>query len=72
MKVEVWSRDNCAFCVYAKKLLESKNIEYTEKKIGDGYSREDLLEILPEAKTLPQIFIDGEAIGGYDQLVKRV
>ena len=47
-----------------------KNISFEERKIGDGWTKEDLLESIPTARTVPQIVIDGEQIGGYDQLVK--
>ena len=49
-----------------------KGIEYVEKKIGDLYTKEDLLEAVPNAKTVPQIFLDDEYIGGYDQLVTHL
>lgn len=68
MKAIVWSRNECPYCVQAKQLLSIKGIEYEEKKIGEGYSKEDLLESVPDAKTLPQIFLDGKYVGGFTQL----
>jgi len=64
----IWSRDNCPYCVNAKALLEQKGIEYEERKIGDGYTKEDLLEVVPDARTVPQIFLDGELVGGFTEL----
>ena len=52
----------------AKNLLEQKGIAYEEKNIGNGYTREQLLEAVPTAKTVPQIFIDGKYIGTYEHL----
>ena len=52
----------------AKTLLEQKGIEFEEKKIGEGYSKEDLLEAVPNARTVPQIFLDGELVGGFTEL----
>lgn len=66
--VVIWSRDACSYCVMAKNLLESKGVPYTEKKIGYGYTRDDLLLEIPSARTVPQIIIDGNVIGGFDQL----
>lgn len=68
MDVVIWSKANCGYCESAKKMFESKNIAYTENKIGDTHTREQLLEAVPDAKTVPQIFIDGNLIGGYYQL----
>lgn len=70
MKAVMWSKYDCTFCDQAKSLLELKNIEYEERKIGDGWTREDLLEEVPTAKTVPQIFLDGEYVGGFDNLKK--
>ena len=67
--VVVWSRDHCAYCVKAKNLLEMKGIEYEERNISAGvWTREQLLEACPAARTVPQIVIDGVVIGGYDRL----
>jgi len=68
--VEVYSKDNCAFCTKAKVLLETQHMEFVEKKIGVDVTREQLLEIAPGARTVPQIVIDGTVIGGYDQLAQ--
>ena len=71
MKAIVWSKDNCTYCVQAKQLLTIKGIEYEEKKIGESYTKEDLLEAVPNARTLPQIFLDGNLIGGFTELRKH-
>jgi len=72
MKAVVWSKYNCPFCDQAKSLLTLKGIEFEERKIGDGYTREDLLEAVPGARTVPQIFLDGELVGGFTELKKRL
>jgi glutaredoxin len=71
-KAIVWSRYNCTFCDQAKALLESKGIPYEERKIGDGYTREELLEAVPNARTVPQIFLDEEYVGGFTELKKKL
>ena len=68
MKATVWSKDNCPYCVQAKALLNQKNIEFEERKIGDGWTKEQLLEAVPHARTVPQIFLDGELVGGFTEL----
>ena len=68
MKAVVWSKYNCPYCEQAKALLKQKGIQFEEKKIGDGYSREELLEAVPNARTVPQIFLDDKLIGGFTEL----
>jgi glutaredoxin len=68
MKAIVWSKDACAFCVQAKALLESRNIEFEERNINQDWTREQLLEAVPTARTLPQIFVDDKLIGGFAEL----
>lgn len=73
MKAIVWSKDQCAFCVQAKALLESKGIEYEERNIMHGtWTREQLLEAVPGARTVPQIFLDNELVGGFTELKQRL
>ena len=67
----VWSKSNCPHCITAKSLLAGKGIRYEERKIGEGWTREQLLEVLPvipEILTVPQIWIHGEYVGGADKL----
>ena len=68
MKAIIWSKYQCPYCDQAKALLTQKGIAYEEKKIGDGYTKEDLLEAVPTARTVPQIFLDGKLIGGFTEL----
>ncbi len=72
MKAIVWSRESCPYCVSAVRLLENKGIEYEERKIGEGFTREDLLQVVPEARTVPQIFLGEEYVGGYTDLKKKL
>lgn len=72
MKAVVWSKYHCPFCDQAKALLTLKGIEYEEKKIGDGYTREDLLAAVPTARTVPQIFLGEEYVGGFTELKQRL
>jgi glutaredoxin 3 len=72
MKAILWSKYDCTFCDQAKALLKHNDIEFEERKIGDGYTREELLEAVPTARTLPQIFLDEEYIGGFTELKKRL
>jgi len=68
MKAIIWSKYNCPYCDQAKALLKHKGIPFEEKKIGDGYRKEELLEAVPTARTVPQIFLDDKLIGGFTEL----
>lgn len=73
MKAIVWSKDGCAHCVQAKALLESMNIDIEERNITGGqWTREQLFEAVPTAKSMPQIFLDGEYVGGLNELRKKL
>ena len=72
MKAVVWSKYHCPFCDQAKALLTNKGIEFEERKIGDGFSKEDLLEAVPNARTVPQIFLDDKLIGGFTELKQHL
>ncbi|WP_353482119.1 glutaredoxin [Haliscomenobacter sp.] len=72
MKAIVWSKDSCPYCVQAKALLESKGIEYEERNVSQNWTREQLLEAVPTARTLPQIFLDQELVGGFTELRKKL
>jgi len=67
-KAVIWSKYHCPYCDQAKALLTQKGIAFEERKIGDGYTREDLLQAVPTARTVPQIFIDDVLIGGFTEL----
>lgn len=68
MDILIYSKTNCNFCVKAKNLLNIKNLKFTEKVLDKDFTKEQLLEILPNVKTLPQIQINGKHIGGYREL----
>ena len=61
----------CHFCDMAKRLLEQKEIVYEERMIGDGWTVEQLLEAVPNVRTVPQVILDGKLIGSYDNLVEH-
>ena len=68
----IWSRYHCPYCDQAKALLKQKGIQFEERKIGDGWTKEELLEEIPTARTVPQIILNGELIGGYTELKQKL
>jgi glutaredoxin len=70
MKAVVWSKDQCPYCVQAKALLEMKGVEFEERNVSKDWTKEQLLEAVPNARTVPQIFLDDKLIGGFQELRK--
>ena len=67
--VEIYTRDLCGFCLRAKQLLKQKGWDFTEINISEQPEKRTEMEQRAEgARTFPQIFIDGEHIGGCDEL----
>ncbi|RIV90672.1 glutaredoxin 3 [Aurantiacibacter xanthus] len=68
-RVEIYTKAYCGYCHRAKQLLDSKGVAYEEYDITmGGEKRKEMLERKPDAQTVPQIFIDDQAIGGSDDL----
>lgn len=68
-KVEVYTWSTCPFCIRAKRLLESKGVDYVEYCIdGDRQAREAMTERANGRSSLPQIFINDKHIGGCDDI----
>lgn len=72
MKAIIWTKTDCTFCVEAKKLLLQSDFFLEERNIQTNWTKEDLLKVVPNARTVPQIFIDNEYVGGYTDLVDYI
>ena len=71
--VIVYSKDNCPFCVKAKGLLDKLKVNYTTKNVGQDITLEELYkELKKQVRSVPQTVINGELIGGYNQLVEHL
>lgn len=67
--IEIYSTAVCPYCTAAKNLLKSKGLAWRELRIdADPAARAAMLERAPGARTVPQIFINGRYVGGFDQL----
>ncbi len=70
-KVTIYSKDGCVWCDAAESLCKEKGEEYIVLKLGVDYEVEDFTSHFPYAKTVPQIYVNGNHIGGYEGLVKN-
>ncbi len=72
MDIEIYTGPNCAYCTAAKKLLVERQLAYVERDVSDQAVVAEFRDRLPRQKSLPQIFIDGEHIGSYEDLRLRL
>lgn len=67
--VTIYTKFGCGYCYRAKKLLDSKDVEYTEHDVTfGGDKRREMEDRAPNARTVPQIFIGDTHVGGSDEL----
>jgi glutaredoxin 3 len=68
--VEIYTKSTCPYCIRAKRLLDSKGVEYKETGVDfGGAERQEMLSRANGRTTVPQIFIGGKHVGGCDDLM---
>ncbi|HKV55807.1 MAG TPA: glutaredoxin 3 [Candidatus Binataceae bacterium] len=68
-RVEIYSTTYCPFCTRAKALLRNKGVEFEEIDVTeDDELREEMVKRSGGRRTVPEIFINGVIVGGYDEL----
>jgi glutaredoxin 3 len=68
-KVEIYTTSYCPFCIRAKSLLQRKGVAFNEIDVTDDDAmREKMIELSGGRRTVPEIFINGKIVGGYDEL----
>lgn len=77
MKFLIYGKPDCPFCEKAKQLLSLCDYKFVYRELGTDFTKEELLVLVPEAKTYPQIWVNYENstdlesngyIGGYNEL----
>jgi glutaredoxin 3 len=68
----IYGKTQCGYCDAAKRLCESRGLDFEYKQLDKDFTREVMVEEFPTARTFPQIVVSGNKIGGYDQLVKYI
>lgn len=67
--VEIYTSMTCGYCMMAKRVLKRKGVEFTEISVDtDPKMREQMMKRAEGRRTVPQIFINNEGIGGFDDL----
>ena len=73
MKIVIYSKNNCQFCTKAKHMIKTLGLEYEEKSLEKDFDSDPskmMEDIGKPVRTMPQIKIDGELVGGYNQMVE--
>ena len=72
MKAVIYSKPACGYCVAAKNLMNNKGIEYEERYLDSQESIMQFITEHPDKRSMPQIWIDDEHIGGFEQLKAKL
>ena len=68
----IYGKDGCSYCQKAKALCEARGYVYEYLTLDTDFTREQLLETFPGARTVPQIVVNGLKVGGYDDFIKYI
>lgn len=66
--IQIWGKAQCPHCDAAKRFCEQHKYKFEYRQLDVDFTREEVLEHFPGARTFPQIVINGQKIGGWDQL----
>ena len=66
--IQIWGKAQCPHCDAAKRFCEQNKFNFEYRQLDVDFTREEVLEHFPGARTFPQIVVNGEKIGGWDQL----
>lgn len=67
--IEIWGKPACPHCEAAKRTCENRGLKYIYKQLDVDFTRDEILETFPGARTFPQIIVGGNKIGGHDKLI---
>ncbi len=70
-KIEIYSRSNCTYCVMAINYFDARGLQYKVLNTDDPKIFNEMMKRNPHARTVPQIFIDNELVGGYTDLIEK-
>ena len=71
-EIEMFSGPGCTYCAASKELLDKKGLEFTEYDVSQPDHLAEFTRRLPRVRSIPQIFVDGEHIGTYEDLQMMV
>lgn len=72
MYIEIFSGPNCSYCEATKTFLKERGLAFTERNVSDPAVLDEFRERLPRLKSIPQVFVDGDHVGGFEDLRDRL
>lgn len=72
MNIVIYSKNQCSQCDRAKAILKAHSVEFTELKLHEDFTTEDIRQLFPNARSYPVIIVDGYNVGSSDQLMKML
>lgn len=69
-KIVIYTKANCSYCDWAKQFLTAKKLSYEEIRVDLDFEKLKEMENLSKRRSVPQIFINDQSIGGYDDMIK--
>jgi glutaredoxin 3 len=72
MHIEIFTGPNCNYCEAAKAFLKERGLAFTERDMSDPAVLDEFRERLPRLKSIPQVFVDGDHVGGFEDLRDRL
>lgn len=70
--IKIYGKPGCFYCDEAKKLCSINGLSYDWNDINEGDNKKEMFVLYPEAKTVPQIFVNGKHVGGFDNFKEYV
>jgi len=70
--IQIYGKTGCPFCDKAKTFCDTRSYNYEYKVLNVDYTKDELLETFPGARSVPQIKVNGSAVGGYSDFIKYV
>ena len=70
--IYIWGKPACPSCTKAKALCEQRGYDFEYRELGKDFDRDEVLTEFPEARTFPQIVVNGLKVGGYEQFTRYV
>ena len=67
-RVVMYATRYCPYCMRARSLLDDKGVEFQEIRVDNDWEKRREMEVKSRRRTVPQIFIGGRHVGGYDEL----
>ncbi len=72
MNIVIYGKPNCPSCTMAKSWLDARSIPYDYKQLDTDFVREDLVAVAPAARSYPVVFVNGDYVGGFQQMTTVV